>query len=124
MKHFYHPDAGYWVTLTDEIPQSIRDKWPDGTLEVTERPDQFHDWVNNDWVLNTTRQTEVMSVDVRAERDAILQRVVDPIVSNTLRWNDLTTEKQNEWTAYRTALLNISDQEGFPTNVTWPTQPE
>lgn len=61
---------------------------------------------------------------VRAERDDILAIVVDPIVSNNLRWADMTAEKQAEWSQYRTDLLNITDQDGFPHNVTWPTKPE
>ena len=64
------------------------------------------------------------AAQVRAERDNILATVVDPIVSNNLRWADMTTEKQSEWSAYRTALLDITGQAGFPHNVTWPTKPE
>ena len=45
---------------------------------------------------------------VRAERDNRLATEVDPIVSNPLRWNDLTTEQQNAWAAYRRALLDIT----------------
>lgn len=60
---------------------------------------------------------------VRAQRDWRLQNEVDPIVSNPLRWADMTTEEQNAWAAYRTALLDITDQAGFPHNVTWPTKP-
>lgn len=61
---------------------------------------------------------------VRGQRDLLLQNEVDPVVSNPLRWADLTTEQQNAWAAYRTALLDITDQSGFPHNVTWPTKPE
>jgi hypothetical protein len=61
---------------------------------------------------------------VRAERDNRLVAEVDPIVSNALRWADMTVEKQAEWAAYRTALLDITDQAGFPTDITWPTKPE
>ena len=61
---------------------------------------------------------------VRAERDRKLVEEVDPIVNNPLRWADLTAAKQAEWTQYRTDLLNITDQAGFPHNVTWPTKPE
>jgi hypothetical protein len=61
---------------------------------------------------------------VRAERDSILVTEVDPIVSNPLRWAEMTAEKQAEWSAYRTALLDITDQSGFPTDITWPTKPE
>ena len=60
---------------------------------------------------------------VRSWRDMLLQEEVDPIVSNPLRWNDMTTAEQNAWTQYRTDLLNITDQAGFPHNVTWPTKP-
>ena len=61
---------------------------------------------------------------VRSKRDGILATVVDPIVSNALRWADLTAAKQAEWTQYRTDLLNVPDQAGFPTDITWPTKPE
>ena len=60
---------------------------------------------------------------VRAERDGKLVEEVDPFVTNPLRWADLTAAKQAEWTQYRTDLLNITDQAGFPHNVTWPTKP-
>ena len=29
-----------------------------------------------------------------------------------------------EQTAYRQALRDITDQSGFPTDITWPTKPE
>ena len=64
------------------------------------------------------------AAQVRTERDNILATVVDPIVSNNLRWAEMTAEKQAEWSAYRTALLDITDQAGFPTDITWPTKPE
>lgn len=61
---------------------------------------------------------------VRRERDRRLASEVDPIVTNPLRWSDLTTEKQNEWTQYRTDLLNVPQQAGFPNTINWPTKPE
>ena len=60
---------------------------------------------------------------VRAERDYKLASEVDPVVSNSLRWADLTAEKQAEWAAYRRALLDITAQSGFPHSVVWPTKP-
>lgn len=62
--------------------------------------------------------------DVRSQRDRILVVEVDPLVSNPLRWGDLTVEKQQEWADYRRALLDIPDQADFPANVTWPIKPE
>ena len=66
---------------------------------------------------------ESLSLSLRYERNEILSQEVDPIVTNPLRWADLTEDKQAEWTQYRTDLLNLTDQAGFPNTVTWPTKP-
>jgi len=63
------------------------------------------------------------AIHIRIIREMKLVREVDPIVTNALRWAELTPEKQAEWTQYRTDLLNVPQQEGFPNSVTWPTQP-
>jgi hypothetical protein len=62
-------------------------------------------------------------VSIRNKRDSILVSEVDPIVTNPLRWAELTDAKQAEWTQYRTDLLNLPEQSGFPTDITWPTKP-
>lgn len=35
----------------------------------------------------------------------------------------LSNEKKTEWTAYRQSLRDVSNQAGFPWEVTWPTLP-
>jgi hypothetical protein len=60
---------------------------------------------------------------VRDQRNNLLVTEVDPIVTNPLRWADLSSEKQTEWAQYRTALLAIPEQSGFPHDITWPEQP-
>ena len=75
--------------------------------------------------VEATADKAVMLIsETRANRDNILTTVVDPLVSNPLRWADLTSDKQAEWATYRTALLDVPQQTGFPQTVTWPTQPE
>lgn len=64
------------------------------------------------------------ATNARGKRNQLLKAEVDPIVSNPLRWADLTTEKQNEWSQYRTDLLNVPQQSGFPNTISWPTKPE
>ena len=64
-----------------------------------------------------------LAAALRAERDQKLVEEVDPIVTNPLRWAELTDAKQAEWTQYRTDLLNLPAQAGFPNTVTWPTKP-
>ena len=60
---------------------------------------------------------------VRLHRDYLLATEVDPIVSNPLRWADLSAEQQQAWAAYRRALLDITAQAGFPHDVVWPSKP-
>ncbi len=60
---------------------------------------------------------------MRGIRDRLLAEEVDPLATNNLRWNELTDAKQAEWAQYRTDLLNVPQQAGFPNTVTWPTKP-
>ena len=64
-----------------------------------------------------------LAASLRAQRDQKLVNEVDPIVTNPLRWAELTDAKQAEWTQYRTDLLNLPAQASFPNTVTWPTKP-
>ena len=64
-----------------------------------------------------------LAANLRGQRDQKLVNEVDPIVTNPLRWAELTDDKQAEWIQYRTDLLNLSDQSGFPNSVSWPTKP-
>jgi hypothetical protein len=51
---------------------------------------------------------------IRQARDFKLKTEVDPIVSNPLRWADLSSEKQYAWADYRIALLAFPDDPVFP----------
>ena len=64
-----------------------------------------------------------LAANLRGQRGQKLEQEVDPIVTNPLRWGELTEAKQAEWTQYRTDLLNLPTQAGFPNTVSWPTKP-
>ena len=64
-----------------------------------------------------------LAVTERSKRDSILTTVVDPIAGNALRWASLTSEQRTAWATYRTALLDVPAQAGFPSSITWPTAP-
>jgi len=66
---------------------------------------------------------DMLPTIIREQRDEKLLQEVDPIVTNPLRWAELTEDKQAEWTQYRTDLLNLPAQSGFPNTITWPTKP-
>lgn len=64
-----------------------------------------------------------LASQVRYERDQLLVSEVDPVVSNPLRWADLSSQEQADVSAYRLALLDVPQQQGFPSTVSWPTKP-
>jgi len=64
----------------------------------------------------------ILAGEVRAERDGLLLEL-DAYVSNPLRWAELDAPTKALWVAYRTALLDVPQQAGFPDTVTWPNKP-
>ena len=59
---------------------------------------------------------EALGRPFRDERDSLLAE------TDTWALSDRTMTA--EQTAYRQALRDITDQAGFPTDITWPTKPE
>jgi hypothetical protein len=74
------------------------------------------DYSTKQWVLNT----EMAAGAVKARR-ALLLESVDRV--NPMWWNSLTTERQADLYQYRQALLDITTQPGYPTQVEWPIKP-
>ena len=59
----------------------------------------------------------------RSFRSSLLEEYFDPIYNNSGKWNGLSSSEQQAWLDYRQALLDVSQQEGFPDNVTYPDPP-
>ncbi len=76
------------------------------------------DYDNKQWVLNI----QLAESKVRFQRDQLLASGPDRI--NQLWWGSMTTEQENSWVAYRQALLDITKQAGYPTEIDWPVKPE
>ena len=66
---------------------------------------------------------EELAVEVRAKRDSLLVRFDMELYRNQLYWESLTQEQRDERLAYRQALLDVPEQEGFPYTVVWPDFP-
>jgi hypothetical protein len=58
----------------------------------------------------------VTESQIRQERDSL--------IAQTDWWATSDRTMTAEQTAYRQALRDITDQAGFPTDITWPTKPE
>ena len=76
----------------------------------------FWNYTTKSWELNNTIATR----SIRQERNHQLQQI-DRV--NPIWYASLTTDQQTELQAYRTDLLNVPQQSGFPTNITWPSKP-
>ena len=121
---FWHPTLGYWETISDPTDET-KAKYESGTIEVPVRPSEIHTWntSTNAWNEPSTVDKDALKArDIRDERNYLLASEVDRVVSNPLRWADMSTSKQDEVKAYRQALLDVPKQVGFPTSVTWPNK--
>ena len=111
-----HPDYGW-------IPYSLTPWDTDMTIDNT----QLLSLIGSDfspYVAPTQEELDATSASqVRYERDQRLVSEVDPVVSNPLRWADLSEQEQADVSAYRLALLDVPQQQGFPHTVSWPTPP-
>ena len=58
----------------------------------------------------------------RTKRNQLLSQL-DALISNPLRWASIDEQEKNAIANYRTFLLAVPQQEGFPDNITWPESP-
>jgi len=68
-------------------------------------------------------EEDILAHQVRTRRNAAL-RELDTVVSNPLRWAEYTAEQQADFATYRQELLDVPQQEGFPSLIDWPVEPE
>lgn len=66
-------------------------------------------------------ETAIKSMQVRNERDFKIRSEID--VYNPIRWESLTEEQKQLLKVYRSELLDVPQQAGFPWEVVWPTRP-
>lgn len=83
---------------------------PDGDYEF--------DYLTKQWVFNT----ELATSKAISLRNKLLADGPDRI--NPIWFSAMTTEQQQAWADYRQALLDITDQSGFPMMIDWPARPD
>ena len=75
----------------------------------------FDDAANiSDWPDFQADPVAASATQVRAQREKLLA------ASDSMALADRITD---EWRTYRQSLRDVPAQSGFPTNVTWPTEP-
>jgi len=102
-----------------------------GEVEYNDRNEEITDFSEFDLVMND-RQTEIDRLAQKAldnepseeekdrtKRDLLLEQT-DWIV---VKYLDIGEPVPQEWSDYRQALRDITEQDGFPGNVEWPEEP-
>jgi len=82
---------------------------------------------DGEYIFNYTSKTWVFNEPVATakalyQRDQLLKDGPDRI--NPIWFSAMTTEQQQAWADYRQALLDITDQSGFPMMIDWPARPD
>jgi hypothetical protein len=112
-----HPEYGW-------IPYLLTDYDTDMTINN----DELLELIGSDYAAYVAPTQEeldaALAASIRYTRDNLLATEVDPLVTNPLRWAELTEAQQAAWTQYRRDLLDITAQAGFPNEVVWPTKPD
>lgn len=105
--------SGSYITDTHYI--DIETQTP---VEKPAKPSNNHTWNINtkSWQLDIATFAD----QLRTQRSWLLSQI-DRV--NPIWYASLTTDQQTELQAYRTDLLNVPQQSGFPTNITWPSKP-
>jgi hypothetical protein len=117
------PDASgpYKTIARDGVEQDANGNW---VYAWTER-EMFTEYTDDDGVTHSVadqqaaydaENTAKLSADERAKRDDLLKE------TDHYGLSDVTMS--DEMTAYRQALRDVPQQEGFPSTITWPTKPE
>jgi hypothetical protein len=112
-----HPQNG-WIPYTLDPADT----------DMTINNDELLELIGSDYAAYVAPTQEeldaALAASIRGQRNNLLATEVDPLVTNPLRWAELTEAQQAAWTQYRRDLLDITAQAGFPTDITWPTKPE
>ena len=116
---FYHPSKGYWQT-TSEPSSEILEAYPEGTVEVTLKPDGSFEWLNGMWIA-VPKTNEELAEEARTQRDFLLLDSDKFVLPD--RWASMAAEQQTSWSQYRQALRDVPSQTGFPLEINWPTNP-
>lgn len=73
--------------------------------------------------LTEEKKYERYALSVRLIRETYLTKYVDPIATNMLRYNALSEAQKADLAEYRQALLDVTEQDGFPYQINWPDPP-
>ncbi len=119
------PSGEYKVVSRNGVTQDANGNWVEAWVER----DMFSDYTDEEGVTvtkaeqeqaYTARRNEEAATAVRAERDKLLASC-DWMAIKAFEAGSAVSA---EWATYRQALRDVTDQAGFPNDITWPEKPE
>lgn len=125
-----NPNVSFPKTISDEmlaeynvVPISTTNRPEDHTKNYESTATLVNgSWIET-WVASDASQDEINERTIAQASSIRLQRNDSLSSSDWTQLQDATVNQQ-EWATYRQSLRDIPSQEGFPWDVTWPTQPE
>jgi len=121
------PEASgeYKVVSRNGVTQDANGNWVEAYVER----DMFADYVDEDGVTVTkASQEEAYTATKDAEAATTARATRDGLIAScdwmAIKAFEGGTTVSTEWATYRQALRDVSAQEGFPNDITWPEKPE
>ena len=115
------------LNLTDGLSYGVGDAVIDRhyvensqLVEMPEKPDENHvfDYTSKTWIPDLAAAT----ARALAKRNQLLADGPDRV--NPMWWASMSAADQTAVTEYRQALLDITQQPGYPLEITWPDLPD
>ncbi len=119
------PSGEYKVVSRNGVTQDANGNWVEAYVER----DMFADYVDEDGVTVTkASQEEAYTARKDAEAATAARATRDKLIAScdwmAIKAFEGGTTVSTEWATYRQALRDVSAQEGFPNDITWPEKPE
>lgn len=119
------PSGEYKSVSRNGVTQDANGNWVQAYVER----DMFADYVDEDGVTVTkASQEEAYTARKDAEAATAARAIRDKLIDScdwmAIKAFEGGTTVSTEWATYRQALRDVSAQEGFPNNITWPEKPE
>ena len=119
------PSGEYKSVGRNGVVQDANGNW---VQAYTER-DMFSDYVDEEGVTVTkASQEEAYTATKNAEAALAVRNTRDGLIAScdwmAIKAFEAGTTVGTDWATYRQALRDVTNQEGFPNDITWPAQPE
>lgn len=116
-----HLQSFYDAELIVGVADLDKNYYKEGVIkEFTARPSEFYKW---NYALEAWEfDYDYADTAAKKQRDKLLADGPDRI--SPMWWSSMTQEQQQQWTNYRQALLDVTEQINYPEHIVWPTKPE